>query len=171
MPKKVYNQVVDHRLYNNEMLTEDVTSVGLPTIEHPTTNISVAGMAMDIDVPNMSHVNAMELTINHNNGLNCQHLADPGQHIISFRTARQVYNTATGQMGYESVKFTITCLHKSTEEGTIERGNPYGSTEKYSIQRYLKEIDGDTVTLIDSAASIITINGKDYTSPVEKLLS
>lgn len=42
---------------------EDVTSITLPTVEHPTTTISASGMAMDVDMPNTTHLNAMELSI------------------------------------------------------------------------------------------------------------
>lgn len=51
MPQKVYNNVEGHRLIDNSRVAEDVTSVGLPTITHPTTTISASGMAMDVDMP------------------------------------------------------------------------------------------------------------------------
>ena len=60
--------------------------------------------------------------------------------------------------------------HKSSEKGSIETGNPYGSTEKYSVLRYEEEIDGEIVTLIDSTAGIIRINGVDYSSKLSSLL-
>ena len=52
MPQKVYNNVEGHRVIDNERVAEDVTSIALPTIEHPTVTISAAGMAMDVDMPN-----------------------------------------------------------------------------------------------------------------------
>ena len=51
MPQKVYNNVEGHRVIDNERVAEDVTSIALPTIEHPTVTISAAGMAMDVDMP------------------------------------------------------------------------------------------------------------------------
>ena len=171
MPKKVYNNVVDHRIIDNGRVVEDVTSISVPTIEHPTTTVSSSGMAMDVDIPNMAHVNAMELGISHNNGVNSKYLSDPGKHTIEVRVARQKYNVAEGDNEYESLKFRFICAYKSTEDGTIESGNPFGSTDKYSVLRYEKEINGEVVTLIDAMSGIIRNNGKDYTSPVESLLS
>lgn len=171
MPKKVYNNVVDHRLIDNGNVAEDVTSVTLPTIEHPTTSVAASGMAMDVDIPNMAHLNAMEISVSHNNGVNCQYLGNPGKHNLEFRLARQRYNVAEGDNEYESAKFRCIAVHKSTEDGTVENGNPLGTTEKYSILRYEKEINGEIVTLIDAMSGIIRINGRDYRSPVESLLS
>lgn len=170
MPSKIYNNVVDHRLKDGGLVVEDVTSVTLPTIEHPTTTIASAGMVMDVDVPNTAHLNAMEMSVSHNNGVNSQYLAAPGKHSLDFRVARQRYNVAGGDIGYESVKYRVIGMHKATDKGTIETNNPYGSTEKFSILRYEEEVNGKVVTLIDATAGIIRINGKDCTSAVENLL-
>lgn len=170
MPQRVYNNVEGHRLLNNGRVTEDVTSITLPTIKHPTTTISASGMAMDVDMPNTTHLDAMEFAVAHNNGINCKHLSNPGKHFIEVRVARQRYNVAAGEIGHESVKFRITGVHKETDKGNIELGNPYGSTDKYSILRYEEEVAGQIVTIVDAMAGIIRFNGKDYTNSVENLL-
>ena len=151
-------------------MVEDVTTVGLPTIEHPTTSVKAAGMVMDVDIPNIYHFNAMEFEISHNNGTNCNLLAAPGNHSLEFRVARDVYDSTKGETDLELVKVRVRGAHKSTEKGDIETGNPYGSTEKYSVLRYEEEIKGTVVTLIDSMAGIIRINGKDYSSKLKSLL-
>ena len=171
MPQKVYNNVEGHRVIDNERVAEDVTSIALPTIEHPTVTISAAGMAMDVDMPNTNHLNAMEFGVSHNNGTNCKYLANPGKHFIEARIVRQRYNVAAGEIEHESVKYRITGVHKSTEKGNIETGNPYGSTDKYSVLRYEEEIDGEIVTVADAMAGLIKFNGVDCTNVVENLLS
>ncbi len=172
MPKKVYSNVEDHRLIDNGRVVEDVTSVVLPTVEHPTTAIeNVAGMAGNVEFPNKVKVNAMELSISHNNGVNCEHLSDPDKHYIEFRTVRMRYNVAQGRSEHESVKYRFVAEHKSTEEGTIEAGNPIGSTEKLSVLRYEKIVDGVTTTLIDLMTGDIRINGKDCTDEVQSMLN
>ena len=85
-------------------------------------------------------------------------------------TERQRYNVQAGAIEHEQVKFRATVLRKSTEKGTIETGNPYGSTEKFSVLRYEEIVDGETVMLIDAMAGIIMVNGVNYTDPVENLL-
>jgi phage tail tube protein FII len=112
----------------------------------------------------------MDFTIYHNNGVNCALLAHPGKHTIEARTARQRYDVAKGEIAHESVKFRIVAVHVSTQKGDIETGNPYGSTEKYSVLRYEEEVNGKVVTIADAMAGLIKFNGKDVTSSVDNLL-
>ena len=84
---------------------------------------------------------------------------------------RQRYAVAAGEIEHESVKFRITCVHKSTEKGNIETGNPFGSTDKYSVLRYEEEINGEVTTIIDAMAGVIKFNGVDYTNQIENLLN
>ena len=83
---------------------------------------------------------------------------------------RQVYNPAKGAMDHEQIKWRVTGVHKSTEDGTMEMGNPLGSTEKYSVLRYEKIVNGKTEILISAQDGKIVFNGKSYTDPVENLL-
>lgn len=170
MPKKVYNNVEDHRLLDNGRVVEDVTSVTIPTVEHPTTDIDAAGMAGTVSMPNSVKVNSMELTISHNNGVNCDRLADAGKHTIEFRLVRQRYNVAKGEIEHESVKYREICVHKSTEDGTVETDNPLGSSDKYSVLRHEKIVDGKTTMLIDVMVGTIKINDKDITDVVQNML-
>ena len=171
MPSKVYNNVEGHRVIDNNKVCEDVTSVTLPTITHPTNTIKASGMVMDVDMPNTTHLDAMEFSISHNNGVNCKYLAAPGKHFIETRIVRQRYNVAGGEIEHESVKFRVTGVHRSTEKGNIETGNPFGSTDKYSVLRYEEEINGEVTTIIDAMAGVIKFNGIDCTNQIENLLN
>lgn len=162
--------VENHRLLDGKKTVEDVTQVTPPTLEHPTSEIKAAGMIAKVDMPNIQQYNAMELEIAHNNGKNCNILARPGIHNIEFRVARQDYKVAKGTISYEGFKIRARCVHKSTQKGSIETDNPYGSTEKYSVLRYEEEVNGEVVTLIDSTSGKIRINGVDYGGEVEALL-
>ena len=170
MPSKVYNNVEGHRVLDAGRVCEDVTSVTLPTIKHPTTSIDTAGMAMAVDMPNTTHLEAMSFSIAHNNGLNCQYLANPGKHTIEVRLVRQRYNVPKGEVEHESVKYRVVGVHTQTDKGNAEMGNPLGSTDQYSVLRYEEEIDGKIITIIDAMAGIIKYNGKDYTSVIENML-
>lgn len=170
MPNKVYNNVEDHRLIDNKRTCEDVTKIGLPTIKHSTTTIKAAGLAMDVEMPDTTHLEAMDFSVYHNNGVNCSYLASPGKHVIEARTVRQRYNVKKGEIEHESVKFRITGVHVESQKGDIETGSPYGTTEKYSVLRYEEEIDGKIVTIADAMAGLIKFNGKDYTSDIDNML-
>lgn len=170
MPTRVYYNVEGSRLIDNGRTVEDVTSVDLPSISHPTTSIDALGMALAIDMPDPTRIEAMEYGVHHNNGVNCRYLSEPGRHFMETRIVRQRYDVAQGEVNHESVKVRVTGMHKSTEKGSIETGNPYGSTEKYSVLRYEEEINGEIVTVVDSTG-VVRWNGKDYRSVVESMLA
>lgn len=170
MPSKVYVNVEDYKLLDGRMTIEDVTKVGLPTIKHKTNTIDVAGMAVAVDMPDTSHMEAMDYTIYHNNGVNCKYLGTPGRHIQEFRAVRQRYTTAKAEVGFESVKYRLVGIHVETTKGDIETGSPIGSTDKYSCVRYEEEINGEVVTIIDAMAGVIKFNGVSYTDSIQNLL-
>lgn len=176
MPQRVYINVEGHRVIDTvggtQRVVEDVTKIGLPTFKHPTTELkNVAGMAMDVNMPTPSHIEAADFTLYHNNGVNSRYLAMPEKHAIEVRTVRQKYVNADGEIGHESVKYRIVGAHVETQKGDIETGSPYGSTEKYSLLRYEEEVDGEVVTIIDAMSGIIMFNGVEYTDVVESMLS
>lgn len=171
MPQRVYNNVVGHRLLDNSRVAEDVTSISLPSFDFKSTTIDTSGMAMAVDMPDTTHLEAAEFSISHNNGIGCKYLDNPGKHSIEVRIARQRYDTAAGDIQHESVKFRLTGVLKGIDKGKVETGNPYGSTNKYSLLRYEEEIDGEVVTLIDATAGVLKVNGKDYVSEIENLLN
>ncbi|MBR3740536.1 MAG: phage major tail tube protein [Clostridia bacterium] len=170
MLENVRCNVEDHRLFHDGFRVEDITKIGLPKIEHPTTEVKSAGMLMDVDMPNIYHYNAMEIKVSHNNGNNCSRLPMPGPHDIETRAARQNYGVSAGEIDLELVKVRARVVHKSTEKGEIETDNPYGSTETYSVLRYEEEIDGEIWVLIDSTASRLIIAGVDYSDRLSSIL-
>lgn len=169
--EKVYCNVAENKLLDGGKVVEDVTQVGLPTLSHPSTNVNGSGMAMAIDVPDMTKFEAMELTITHNNGLNGKLLQKPGVHNIEFRIARQKYDVVKANLGFEGMKVRVRCIHKQTQKGNIENGSPYGSTDTFSIVRYEEEQNGKQVVLIDATTNDIIINGVKYSDKVANLLN
>ena len=171
MPKKVYNNVEDHRLIDNGRTVEDVTSVTLPTVEHPTVDIDAAGLAGVVSMPNSVKINAMEFSVAHNNGVNCEYLSMPGKHTMEFRMARQTFNTSKTDIKHEGAKFRVTALFKSVEKGTIETGNPWGSTVKYGLVRYEEIVNGKQTFLVDATGNKLVVNGKSFTDDISNLLN
>ncbi len=170
MPSKVYNNIEGHKLIDNGNTVEDVTSVTLPDIKHTTSTFDASGMVAAVDVPNPTHIEAMEFKVSHNNGVNCHLLANPIKHTIELRMVRQRYDVPSAEIQHESVKFRVTCMHKDTSKGNIETNNPYGSTDTFSVLRYEEIVNGETVILIDAMAGIIKYNGVDYASAIDNLL-
>lgn len=172
MPKKIKINVEDHKLIDNKRTCEDVTQVVLPSFEHPTTAVeNVSGMAMNLDVPNPSRFNSAEMSIAHNNGVNCEYLDMPGKHESEFRMARQTFDTSKTDIKHEGVKFRTVSLFKRVEKGTIETGNPWGSTCVYGIVRYEEIVDGKQTFLVDATGNKLVVNGKSFTDDISSLLN
>ena len=167
---KIYNNVVEHRLLFDKNMCEDITSVQPPNLEHPTDTLEGEGLTADIEVANQSKVNAMELKISHNNGVNCEKLKEPGIHTVEYRLARQEYGVTKRTMGYQSVKYQMDVQHKGTEAGTIERGNPTGDTENFAVFSYKKIVAGKVVDHVDATAGQLKLNGKDCVKDIDKYL-
>lgn len=170
MAKNIKINVVDNLLKDNGREVEDVTKVDLPTFEHPTTEVNASGLAMNMEIPDMTKFNSAEFSIAHNNGTNGQYLSAPGLHKVEFRAVRQAYKTSKTQIGHELVKYIMTGIHKKVEKGSMENGNPWGSTDTYSLLRYEEIVDGKQTALVDGPNNIIKFNGKDYSGDVQKLL-
>lgn len=170
MPKKIHNNVEGFRMLDGSEVVEDVTSVTLPTVEHPTTEVHAAGMGGKVNIPNTYQVEAMSYSIAHNNGLNSERLAEPRRHEQELRIARQVYDVAGALIGLQSVKCRFVGLHVKTDKGSVEMGNPMGSTEEYSCLRYEEEVDGVIRLLVDIMANKQTHNGVESTQDINAIL-
>ena len=169
MQKKIYNNVVGHRVLDDRNVVEDVTSVTLPDVKHPTTNFNTAGMVIAVDIPDTTRYEPMSFAIAHNNGINGNLLARPGRHSIEVRVARQDLDIPTSEVELESVKYRITCLHVGTTKGNVEMGNPLGYTDNFSVLGFQEEVNG-VITRNHGYVGPNQVNGVDYGSKLETLL-
>ncbi len=170
MQKQIVSIIEDFRVFDGTVLVEDVQSCTLPKITNPVTTISGSGMAGNIDMPDSSRVSSMAYSLAHNNGLNCGMLCRPGVHDNEFRTSVQVYDKEKGTMVRKSVKHRLRGFFAGEEKGTIQRGNPLGSTVNFNCIRYEREEDGVITQRIDIPAGIIEYGGVSYTSETQNLL-
>lgn len=168
--KTIMNNVAGLRVLHDGRVVEDVTSVTLPDIEHATMELNALGMVARVNMPVMTDFNAMETSVAHNNGTNCKYLQQPGNHKLEFRSARQKYDVAKSEIGHQADRYRMTVAHVASSKGTLERGNPYGTTDRFSVMRYEEVLAGETVVLIDAINGKVKINGVDYSDQIEKLL-
>ncbi len=170
MAKQIVSIVEDFRVLDGGNMVEDVQTVTLPNITHPTTTIAGSGMAGEIDMPDGSQVSAMSYSLAHNCGLNSQRLSRPGVHEQEFRVAKQVYDKESGELRHQSMKVRVRGIFTGEDKGSIQRKNANGRTANYSCVRYEEEADGNVVTLIDIPGGLMIIDGVDYGSTVKNLL-
>lgn len=169
-PKKIRNNVVDHRLKDGADFVEDVTSVEPPQMSFTTSELSGAGLGGKINMPDRNQLEAMSFKVNHNNGRNCEKLARPGKHQIEVRLARQDMDTAAGEMGLVSDKYRLTGLLTSTQDGNVEKGNPQSGSCEYSLLRMEHERGGVIINLVDILTNQLVVDGVDFSSELKTLL-
>lgn len=175
MASYIFNNIEDFRL--NDQLPgekeaveiEDVMKVGLPSPKRQTTSIDVAGMAGAIEVP-ANRLEAMDFTITHNNGINCERLSMPGKHSFWFRTAVQQYDKTDGTMKHFGDKWHLEGLWVETQNGDIETGSPNSTTEKYSCTLMERYRNGVRVLQIDLISQVVIMNGQNQFSSIKDLL-
>lgn len=170
MQKQVMGIVQDHRAFDNGVNMEDVQTVELPNMEFATTEMNGSGMAGAVNMPDYSSLNAMSMSMNHNNGLNCHRLRRPGKHELEFRAAVQVLDVVSSEPKVVVDKFRVVGLFTGNTGGSLERSNPRGSTDTFSVLRYEEERDGEILTLIDIPKGKIMIDGVDYAAKTRGLL-
>lgn len=171
MPKKVASNLLENKILAGNYEVEDVQKVDLPDMTKITAEIDAMGMVGKLSILDPTHYEEMSMTIEHNRGLNYERLRQPGRTNMEFRNVIHVYNAAKGEMEYKSEKYRVSVLHKTSKEGSLERGNPRSTTEEYSVLRYEVEEDGTITTLIDVVNGIVKINGVDYTEEISALLN
>jgi P2 family phage contractile tail tube protein len=169
--KKIMSNVVDQKILDGNREVEDVTSITLPDIEHVTTELDVAGMSGKLNIPDPTRLEAMEISIAHNNGVNSKVLNEPRVHKFEFRLALQMMNVSKGEIEYKSMKYRVHAAFTKVSKGEAKTGNPLGATNSYSVYRYEEEQDGVVITLIDLLNNIIRINGQDYNNVIKKMLN
>jgi P2 family phage contractile tail tube protein len=166
----IISNVEDFRVRDGGVVAEDVQTVTLPTIAHPTSTISGSGMAGDVDVPDGTQVTAMSYSIAHNVGANCERLSMSGVHEQECRIAKQVYDKESGSTKHQSVKIRLRGLFVSEDQGTVQRKNPNGRTANYSCLYYTEEVDGKIMKLVDIPGGRIESNGVSSTDALKSLL-
>lgn len=166
----VQSNLVGMRVYFDGKLVEDVTTYTPPTKKYKTTSISSAGMAGDVDYPNQTAIEAMEASLAHNNGVNCNLLSTPGVHNLEVRVVRQKYNVKQSKMQHERITWRDKVIHKDRTPGSMELNNPYGNTDKFSVVRHEEVINGKQTCLYDIPNGKLVDNGKSVTDEIENLL-
>lgn len=165
-----YANVERFRLTVNGTEIEDVTSITLPDVEHPTTAISTAGMAGELELPDTAFVNAMTFSVTHNKGKGAEALlASRATIIVSI--ARMRYDTAGQEVGYVNTTYKLIGMHKKTTEGRVETKNPLSVTDDFSISRFEERVEGKERVFIDVTSGTVREAGENRTSAVESALN
>lgn len=171
MKKVVSSKTAGFNLYANAFRCEDVVSVELPEMELETEEVAGAGILGKIEMPAMTDVGSMEITVKlkaTSSSRTYKELAKGG--MLETRWATNVVDPTTGVPDLVSNKAYAKVVLKKIADGTIENGSPQEAEMTFECLTWKRVVNGETVVEIDKLNNINKIAGQDFSSKLSSML-
>jgi len=163
MLPEVINNYKAYSGETGENLIGVTTTVTLPEISHMTATISGAGLGGEFEVPVAGYTQniTMELPFTaltpqvaelSNSNKKCE---------IVLRAATQVFDKGNGTRDYAPMKIVVGGAVTAGTPGSLQLGNPMGSTLKISATRYSITVGDDKLFEVDKINQIYIVDGVD----------
>lgn len=171
MKKVVSSKTAGFNLYANAFRCEDVVSVELPEMELETEEVAGAGILGKIEMPAMTDVGSMEITVKlkaTSSSRTYKELAKGG--MLETRWATNVIDPTTGVPDLVSNKAYAKVVLKKIADGTIENGSPQEAEMTFECLTWKRVVNGETVVEIDKLNNINKIAGQDFSSKLSTMI-
>lgn len=171
MKKVVSSKTAGFNLYANAFRCEDVVSVELPEMELETEEVAGAGILGKIEMPAMTDVGSMEITVKlkaTSSSRTYKELAKGG--MLETRWATNVIDPTTGVPDLVSNKAYAKVVLKKIADGTIENGSSQEAEMTFECLTWKRVVNGETVVEIDKLNNINKIAGQDFSSKLSSML-
>lgn len=171
MKKVVSSKTAGFNLYANAFRCEDVVSVELPEMELETEEVAGAGILGKIEMPAMTDVGSMEITVKlkaTSSSRTYKELAKGG--MLETRWATNVIDPTTGVPDLVSNKAYAKVVLKKIADGTIENGSSQEAEITFECLTWKRVVNGETVVEIDKLNNINKIAGQDFSSKLSSML-
>lgn len=143
----------------------------LPNLSPTTSTISGAGIAGEIESPNIGHFGSLTTEINFRTvGREAVELATPETKMITIRGAQQISNVSAGTLEAQGFKVTFKGKTKEFDLGKLSNGNPTETKVTIELEYLRVDIDGVKMVEVDKYNFIYYLNGVDYLEQVAKLM-
>lgn len=171
MKKIVSSKTAGFNLYANAYRCEDVVSIEMPEMELETEEVAGAGILGKIEMPAMTDIGSMEITIKlkaTSSSRTYKELAKGG--MLETRWATNVIDPTTGVPDLISNKAYAKVVLKKIADGTIENGSPQEAEFTFECLTWKRVVNGETVVEIDKLNNINKIAGQDFSSKLSSML-
>lgn len=171
MKKVVSSKTAGFNLYANAFRCEDVVSVEMPEMELETEEVAGAGILGKIEMPAMTDVGSMEITVKlkaTSSSRTYKELAKGG--MLETRWATNVIDPTTGVPDLVSNKAYAKVVLKKIADGTIENGSSQEAEMTFECLTWKRVVNGETVVEIDKLNNINKIAGQDFSSKLSSML-
>lgn len=152
-------------LYNSgDKLLGNTAEVEAPDMDAITTTLSGAGIAGEIESPNIGQFGSMTMTISFRTvSKESTKLNEPGRHDIVLRGNQQVHDRTTGTKRNRKLKISAGGEAKSYKTGTFNTTGGVTDTQVVlEVEHFKIEEGGEELLELDKRNYIYAVNGKDY---------
>ena len=165
------NTVINFSVYEDSTEFLGIASVTLPDVTQKTTTVNGAGIAGDLEVPVLGHIDAMSVTINFRTNTEASmKLSEPRAHQITLMAGVQGEDPVTKAITVTQEKHTMVVYPKSSKGGSIAPSSQTNGSGEYAVHYYASYLGGKKVREIDPANMIYEVNGVDYMAAVRKAI-
>lgn len=159
-------------VYANFKVYEDnrdflgIAEATLPDLTYLTQTLTGAGIAGNIERSVVGHFDAMTLGLTfHIFSETAIRLAEPREHQIDLRIARDEEDPVTRRKATNSIRHSFLVEPKSVGGGTVSPASTANISGQYAVHYWKTTINGKRVMEIDPEHMICYINGRDYLAP------
>ena len=167
----INEQTINYEVFVEGNRALGTASVDLPEINYLTSEIKGAGVAGQLDVPTLGHLESMEMTLHWRSIFERPtNLLAQNAIMLSLRGAMQLYDAATGILKALPVRIDARCLSAGLTLGKLEPSEQTDTESTFKID-YLKiTIDGRKEFEHDAFNYIHEVDGTDYLAGVREAL-
>lgn len=163
-------QNINFKVYDsesNELL--GIAEVNLPEVTAMSETISGAGLAGEVDMPVIGHIQAMSATLNWRTlTKEATRLNAPKAHKLDLRGSVQNYDPGNGTKGTYAVKHSVVVIPKNLNLGNLNVGTTADTASEFELP-YIKTLIGNEEVLeLDKFNYIYRVHGVDYLESVRR---
>ena len=164
--------IIQFAVYENGTDYLGLAQVQLPDYNFKTHTVNGVGIAGDVTVPVVGHMDAMTCTIDFlDSPQSARVLNELRRHIIDIRAAHEAYNPTTGQVEIHAYKHILEIVPLQMTQGNLAPHSQQGTKNQYSVLKSEDYIDGMLVQKYDPVNYVYVDNsGTDRLAEVRSAL-
>ncbi len=170
---EIPNVINDANIYVDGANWLGKADVEIPTVKQKMQGYQAFGVAGELEVPVVGHVDKLEGTVKFKSMTAdaAKVLYNPRYApLLDARGSVQKYDPSTGQMRQFPCKFTMRAFFSELKAPEFKQGSDSGGEAKFSAHYMKLEIDGEEVFEIDQFNYIYKVNGEDVLAEVRENL-
>lgn len=164
--------IIQFEVYENGTDFLGIAKVTLPDYSYKIHTVNGVGIAGDVNVPVIGHMDAMTVTIEFlDSPTAARKLNEFRRHIVDIRAAHEAYDQTSGTFKVHSYKHLLEIAPTKMTQGTLAPHSQQGTSNEYTVFKSEDYIDGALVQKYDPLNYVhIDSSGTDRLAEVRTAL-